>query len=66
MTILASREPLVIVIDDAQWLDPASGRAIEFVSRRLPPRVGIVVAHRPMAGRGRPIDLVRALPPAAL
>ena len=66
VTLLASREPLVIVIDDAQWLDPASGRAIEFVSRRLPPRAGIVVAHRPMAGRDCPIDLVRALPPAAL
>src|SRR3954454_14770995 len=62
-TILSAREPLVIVIDDAQWLDPASRRALEFLVRRLPPRAGIAVAHRPLIGSGRPLDLVRALPP---
>ena len=66
VSILARRQPVVIVIDDAQWLDPASQRAIEFVSRRLPPRVGMVVAHRPMVGRAHPIDLLRALPPERL
>ena len=63
VTILSSRDPLVIVIDDAQWLDHASRRALEFVTRRLPPRVGIAVAHRPVAGPRRPVDLVRALEP---
>jgi DNA-binding CsgD family transcriptional regulator len=66
VTILSGRAPVVMAIDDAQWLDPASRRALEFVARRLPPRVGIVVAHRPIAGPGRPLDLVRALAPEAV
>src|SRR3954463_10980815 len=31
----AERRPLLCVIDDAQWLDPASARARAFVARRL-------------------------------
>jgi DNA-binding CsgD family transcriptional regulator len=63
VTIVSRGDPLAIVIDDAQWLDRASSRAFEFVARRLPPRVGIVVAYRPVAGLGRPFDLVRSLAP---
>jgi DNA-binding CsgD family transcriptional regulator len=66
IAILSGDDPLVIVIDDAQWLDRASRRALEFVARRLPPRVGVVVAHRPVAGPGRPLDLIRALGPEGL
>jgi DNA-binding CsgD family transcriptional regulator len=66
VTILSGRDPLVIVIDDAHWLDPASRRALEFVARRLPPRVGIVVASRPEMGRANPLGLVRALEPTRL
>jgi DNA-binding CsgD family transcriptional regulator len=32
---VAEREPLVCVVDDAQWLDQASGRTLAFVARRL-------------------------------
>ncbi len=32
---LAGRQPLVCVIDDAQWLDRASAQALAFVARRL-------------------------------
>src|SRR5882762_1390899 len=32
---VAEREPLVCVIDDAQWLDQASARTLAFVARRL-------------------------------
>jgi len=31
----AGKEPLVCVIDDAQWLDRASAQAMGFVARRL-------------------------------
>jgi DNA-binding CsgD family transcriptional regulator len=31
----AARQPLLCVIDDAQWLDGASARALAFVARRL-------------------------------
>src|ERR1700727_1102516 len=32
---VAEQEPLVCVIDDAQWLDEASARTLAFVARRL-------------------------------
>ncbi|MEN3282712.1 MAG: hypothetical protein V7607_3852 [Solirubrobacteraceae bacterium] len=35
MAEVAEEQPLVCVIDDAQWLDGASGQALGFVARRL-------------------------------
>lgn len=61
LTILISRTPLVIAIDDAQWLDRASRRVLEFSARRLPPQSGIVVAHRAGEGASTPLGLDRAL-----
>ncbi|MGH2477456.1 MAG: ATP-binding protein [Candidatus Limnocylindrales bacterium] len=67
VTILCGRGPLVVAIDDAQWLDRASKRALEFVARRLPRHTGMIVASR-IEGPGlpSPLDLVRALAPASL
>ena len=31
----AEREPLLVLVDDAQWLDPASAEALAFAGRRL-------------------------------
>ncbi|HEU5204893.1 MAG TPA: AAA family ATPase [Candidatus Limnocylindrales bacterium] len=64
MTTVSRRAPLVIVIDDAQWLDPASTRALEFTVRRLPATVGVVVGRR--VGAAGPLDLASALPPGGL
>ena len=48
LTGLASEGPLVLAVDDLQWLDPASARALEFASRRLTAqRVGLLLAFRP-------------------
>lgn len=66
LTILISRTPLVIAIDDAQWLDPASRRVLEFSARRLPPQSGIVVAHRAGERASTPLGLDRALAPGSL
>ena len=63
---LSARDPLVVAIDDAQWLDPASRRAIEFAVRRLPPRVGVIVTTRPDGTAAGPLDLGRALRPDRL
>lgn len=35
LTLLASRGPLLLAIDDAQWLDQASGKALAFALRRI-------------------------------
>lgn len=41
------KEPLICLVDDAQWLDEASARTLAFVARRLPvAAIGLVVAVR--------------------
>jgi DNA-binding CsgD family transcriptional regulator len=47
LTEVASEQPLLCVVDDEQWLDPASAQALGFVARRLAADpVGLVVATR--------------------
>ena len=48
LTDAAEREPLLIVIDDAQWLDSPSAECLGYAARRLAnTRVGLLVAARP-------------------
>ena len=61
LTILSRRDPLVVAIDDAQWLDRASMRVLEFALRRLPPRAGILVACRAGDDATAMLGLDRAL-----
>jgi DNA-binding CsgD family transcriptional regulator len=43
----AESQPLVCLVDDAQWLDGASSQVLGFVARRLPPgSVALVIAAR--------------------
>ena len=47
MAEAAEEEPLVCVVDDAQWLDHASARALAFVARRLlAEKIALVFATR--------------------
>ena len=49
---VAEEEPLVCLVDDAQWLDRVSAQTLAFVARRLlAERVGLVFAVR--AGQRR-------------
>lgn len=48
LALLAERGPVVIALDDAQWLDPASREALEFAVHRC--RVGLLVAVRDPVG----------------
>ena len=49
---VAEEQPLVCVVDDAQWLDRASAQALAFVARRLrPSRSALVFAVRDPSGR---------------
>jgi DNA-binding CsgD family transcriptional regulator len=47
LTLAAQAQPLLCVVDDAQWLDTASSYVLSFVSRRLGPvPVALVFAGR--------------------
>lgn len=39
--VLAERAPVLVAIDDLQWLDPSSRNVIAFATRRLSARVGV-------------------------
>ena len=53
----AEEQPLLCVVDDAQWLDSASARMLAFVARRLlAERIALVFAAR------EPVDSLPGLP----
>ena len=54
MTGLLDEGPLVLVIDDIQWIDSSSARVIEFCTRRLGGEFGIVFSRRPGTESWRP------------
>ena len=61
LALLAERAPVVVAIDDVQWLDAPTARVLEFAARRLEGhRIGFLLSLRP--GRPVPLSLDRALP----
>jgi DNA-binding CsgD family transcriptional regulator len=57
---LAARGPLLVAVDDVQWLDPSSAAALIFAARRLGDEaVTFLLSRR----SGHPSDLLRALAP---
>ncbi len=62
---LAAEGPVLLAIDDAQWLDAASARALAFAARRLDGhRVGVAISLR--EGNADPLGLAAALGPRAI
>jgi DNA-binding CsgD family transcriptional regulator len=56
---IAEQQPLICVVDDAQWLDQASAQILAFVARRLlAERIALVCAAR----RGSGDDVLAGLP----
>jgi DNA-binding CsgD family transcriptional regulator len=50
MSSVSEDQPVIFLVDDAQWLDDASVRALAFVARRLDAeRVGLVFALRELS-----------------
>ena len=63
LKLLAGRGPVVVGVDDLQWLDRPSARVLEFAARRLAGLpVGVVAAERVERGVRLPIALDRAVP----
>ncbi len=61
--LIADEQPLVCIIDDAQWLDQASAQILGFVARRLlAERIAIVCAARTGIGD----DVLAGLPELAI
>jgi DNA-binding NarL/FixJ family response regulator len=63
--LLAQRRPVLVAIDDVQWLDPASRDALAFALRRLPTDVAVLLTRR-LDETGGPASPEDALPPGAL
>ncbi|MFI7065137.1 AAA family ATPase [Kribbella sp. NPDC050124] len=66
LTNASEQQPLICVVDDAQWLDRASAQTFSFVARRLlAERIVMVLASRPLAEdddlSGLPVLSVRGL-----
>jgi DNA-binding SARP family transcriptional activator/DNA-binding CsgD family transcriptional regulator len=63
LALAAAREPLLVVVDDAQWLDASSAAALLFAARRLRGEsVALLIAARP----GTRFDAERADVPCLL
>ena len=62
LVALSEREPVVIAVDDVQWLDPSSEGALAFALRRLEERNVRVLLARRLVDGAEPSDLESALP----
>jgi DNA-binding CsgD family transcriptional regulator len=59
-----SQRPVVLAIDDVQWLDSASARALRYGLRRLEGEpVGVLATVRPAIAAGDPLAVATALRP---
>jgi DNA-binding CsgD family transcriptional regulator/tetratricopeptide (TPR) repeat protein len=60
---LANSGPVLLAIDDAQWLDQPSARALQFAIRRLQAEpIGVLLVQRTRVDRSVSLGLDRALP----
>ena len=60
---LCRQSPILVGIDDVQWLDHPSERALAFVTRRLTDEpIGLLVTRRVEGPAGAPLDFEQALP----
>ena len=63
LRFLAERGPVVVAIDDDQWLDPASAGVLQIALRRLrDERIGLLVTLRRTPDIATPFELDRSFP----
>jgi DNA-binding CsgD family transcriptional regulator len=60
---LSEREPILIAVDDVQWLDPSSSSALVFALRRLGANRVLLLLARRLADKPQPSELEQALGP---
>ncbi len=62
---LGEQQPVLVAVDDVQWLDPASAGALTYAARRLrAERVGVLLSRRTPLESSLLDELRRSLPPA--
>ncbi len=63
LRIVAAGRPVVVAVDDVQWLDPVSARTLAFALRRLDgERLGFLGTIRVSPEEAEPVELVDAMP----
>jgi len=63
---LAEQAPVLIAIDDLQWLDASSRHILGFAARRLPSRVGLLATVRSGSSDPDPVSWLQLSRPDAL
>lgn len=67
LRLLAEHEPVVVAIDDVQWLDGPSAGALQLALRRLrTERIGFLATLREAPGAAVPFELERSFPEGRL
>jgi DNA-binding CsgD family transcriptional regulator len=61
LQLLSDSEPILLAIDDVQWLDPSSSSALWFALRRLAANRAPVLLARRLVDRAQPSRLEQAL-----
>lgn len=67
LRLLSEHRPVLLAVDDVEWLDGPSARAMRFALRRLRDEpVGVLMTREKGRGLDDPLDLARTLPPGAV
>jgi DNA-binding CsgD family transcriptional regulator len=64
LQLLSEEEPILIAVDDVQWLDPSSSGTVAFALRRLAASQVFLLLARRIVDRAQPSELEQALGPA--
>jgi DNA-binding CsgD family transcriptional regulator len=64
--LLAREVPVLIAIDDLQWLDPSSANVMAYAARRLKGRVGVLATVRTEVGAKQPASWLQMPRPGDL
>ncbi len=62
LRVLARAQPVLVAVDDVQWLDRASAHVLVFAARRLEERVAFLLALRSETQPGLPFTPERVFP----